>query len=239
MNPQPDKLFRHKLEGFHKPAPATAWEKIAATQHRKTTRGLWLKIAASVLLMAIATYLLWPGSNTDQKPVKLSEATTVEPASTPYLPQPSDSIVRSEEMDKPVVKSSKSNTPAIKVETPQAAIQKEITSIFTDSIKTTSPGSMEGIPLASVESNLVEPAFVPPAENITLIFSAKEVNEYLSKELHGEATDKTKKSSTWKKLLKRANNLTNNQDPFGELRQKKNEILALNFKNEKQRGQNK
>jgi hypothetical protein len=41
------------------------------------------------------------------------------------------------------------------------------------------------------------------------------------------------------KLLKKANNLTSNQDPLGELRQKKSEILALNFKNDKQRGQNK
>ena len=41
------------------------------------------------------------------------------------------------------------------------------------------------------------------------------------------------------KLLKKANDLKNNHDPMGELRQKKNEILALNFKGEKQRGQNK
>ena len=35
MNQQPDKFFRQKLEGFQKPAPATAWEKIAAAQHKK------------------------------------------------------------------------------------------------------------------------------------------------------------------------------------------------------------
>jgi hypothetical protein len=39
-----------------------------------------------------------------------------------------------------------------------------------------------------------------------------------------------------KKLLDKAEDM----DPFGDLRQKKNEILALNFRSEKnQRGQNK
>jgi hypothetical protein len=38
--------------------------------------------------------------------------------------------------------------------------------------------------------------------------------------------------------LQKASDLKSNQDPFGDLREKKNEILALNFKNEK-RGQNK
>ena len=76
-------------------------------------------------------------------------------------------------------------------------------------------------------------------KNITLVYTAKDVEEYLDKKALAEATSDHKKSSTFKKLLKKANDLTSNQDPFGELRQKKNEILALNFKNEKQRGQNK
>jgi hypothetical protein len=54
-----------------------------------------------------------------------------------------------------------------------------------------------------------------------------------------EATPELKKPSTLKKLLDKAYDLKHNQDAFGELRQKKNEILALNFKNEKQqRNQN-
>jgi hypothetical protein len=75
-------------------------------------------------------------------------------------------------------------------------------------------------------------------QNITLVYSAKEVDDYLDKNALAQATSKDKKPSTLKKLLQKANDLKNNQDPFGELRQKKNEILALNFKNEK-RGQNK
>jgi hypothetical protein len=64
------------------------------------------------------------------------------------------------------------------------------------------------------------------------------VNDYKEKS-GNDATPEDKKPSTLKKLLRKANELTNNQDPLGDLRQKKNEILALNFKSDKQRGQNK
>ena len=79
----------------------------------------------------------------------------------------------------------------------------------------------------------------PEPQKITLVYTAKDVEEYLDKKYLAEATSESKKSSTLTKLLKKANDLTNNQDPFGELRQKKNEILALNFRSEKQRGQKK
>jgi hypothetical protein len=77
-------------------------------------------------------------------------------------------------------------------------------------------------------------------EGVTLIYSAEEVNEkYLNKKALAEATSDNKKPSTLRKLFDKAYDLKHNQDPFGDLRQKKNEILALNFKNEKQRSQNK
>ncbi len=79
----------------------------------------------------------------------------------------------------------------------------------------------------------------PAIQNITLVFTAEEVDEYLVKKEIAKATSDGKKTSTLMKVLKKASNLKNNQDPLGELRQKKNEILALNFKSEKQRGQNK
>ncbi|HTF17848.1 MAG TPA: hypothetical protein VK658_07235 [Chryseolinea sp.] len=74
------------------------------------------------------------------------------------------------------------------------------------------------------------------SQSVTLTYTADDVSAYLDKNVDGEATDDDKKQSTLKKLLQKANDLKTNQDPFGELRQRKNEILALNFKNDK-RGQ--
>jgi len=81
------------------------------------------------------------------------------------------------------------------------------------------------------------PANAAP-KKIMITITAAESEKYLDKVALAEATSEEKKPSTFQKLLKKADDLKNNQDPFGELRQRKNEILALNFKNEK-RGQNK
>lgn len=75
-----------------------------------------------------------------------------------------------------------------------------------------------------------------PKKNVKLVYSAADVASYLNKISDDEATDDDQKQSTLKKLLHKANDLTTNQDPFAELRQRKNEILALNFRNDK-RGQ--
>jgi hypothetical protein len=71
-----------------------------------------------------------------------------------------------------------------------------------------------------------------------LTISSEETDQYLNKNTLAEATAHDKKPSTFKKFLKKANDLKSNQDPFGDLRERKNEILALNFKNDK-REQNK
>jgi hypothetical protein len=63
--------------------------------------------------------------------------------------------------------------------------------------------------------------------------------KYLDKKSLAEATSNEKKPSRLRKLLDKAYDLKHNQEPFADLRQKKNEILALNFKNEKQPSQNK
>jgi ABC-type nickel/cobalt efflux system permease component RcnA len=64
MNQQPDKLFREKLEGFHKPAPTAAWNKIDAGLRKKNNKTIWLRVAASVLLVAVAAFLIWTTQRT-------------------------------------------------------------------------------------------------------------------------------------------------------------------------------
>ena len=99
--------------------------------------------------------------------------------------------------------------------------------------------AVEQLPTMEVEKNDAVAIHNSTPTHTTLIITTKESDEYLNKKELAQATSKEKKSSTLKKLLKKADDLTNDQDPFGELRQKKNEILALNFKTDKQRGQNK
>ena len=254
MNQQPDKLFREKLEGFIKPAPASAWGKIAAAQTKKNNKGLWLKIAASLLLLAIASYLLWPKNETigTQQNI-LTEASKEQPADIPTLQdkQEQNTIAESDVPQKPLLKTEETSTKRRKVrrttskseQIQEVTIAQETNLQTTESLAISEEINSDNVATGteSTEAAIAETEFTvaPATQNITLVFTAKEVSEYLDKKALAQATSDEKKPSTLKKLLMKANDLKTNQDPFGELRQKKNEILALNFKNEKQRGQNK
>jgi hypothetical protein len=248
MNQQPDKFFRDKLEHYQKPAPSSAWDKIAAAQTKKNDKGLWLKIAASLLLLTVAGYVLWPSTTSVEQPENtLSEI--------PATQSPSDSTKKQATEDNSIntelnaeAKNNLQATAEKKTEktfskprsTPKNEPERKTVTVVKDEEQPESQ-IINGNPAVAVESTetiITELNKEKETQNITLIYSAKEVDEYLDKNALAEATSRDKKPSTLKKLLQKANDLKNNQDPFGELRQKKNEILALNFKNEK-RGQNK
>jgi len=253
MNQQPDKLFREKLEGYNRPAPTGAWDKIDAGLQKKNNKGpglVW-KVAASLLLIALVGYGVWPTANEQPKPIakkqdaenkhaKGQETNTVpapdEKSTSPLQPDlPSKEIHHTakhnkvEETEKPKEELieqpvEEKLTPSLEVENPIAQTNEKV---------------IEELPVTQTEKSEAVAINTSTPARTTLIITAKEADEYLNKKELAQATSKEKKSSTLKKLLKKADDLTNDQDPFGELRQKKNEILALNFKTEKQRGQNK
>lgn len=238
MNQLPDDLFREKLERLQKPVPATAWERIAAAQNKKENSRLWLKIAASLLLLALVIYAQWPDAPANQKVSELlSEETTVKPDNT-LPPIREYSEANNTDTNEPSAK--KKESPPAPVDE-QRQLKKVMASETRNNLESATLSAQvidEELPEVS-DTTMLEPSYVQTSETITMVFTAKEVDGYLEKKEISKATSDPKKPSTWKKLLKKANDLTNNQDPFGELRQKKNEILALNFRNDKQRGQNK
>jgi hypothetical protein len=247
MNKQPDKIFRDKLEGYQKQAPTSAWEKIALTQTKKKHKGLWIKIAAAILLISVAAFVLWPSKpSTDLQLADKAPQNSSPDTSTP--PQEQRSTPKTEI---PVTKESSSRLAAGRHKNSQ--INKKKSSAPADIQQQNHNGlpgdheANENASSAALEVDTAQPVAVNKVEanqpveehhSMTLVYTANDVSKYLNKKELDEATSDDKKPSTLKKLLKKANDLTNNQDPFGELRQKKNEILALNFKNEK-RGQNK
>ena len=257
METQPDKFFREKLQSYQRQVPATAWEKIENGLHKKKTGGFWIKVAASFALLAVTTYLLWPGpeKNTslpsnalrekrDHEEIKSFEKN--EDNTTTGISQQAElsveqSAAKPDHKEPSVKEASKKNKPAqFTVIVPSTKVpEQEIASleinIEIDVPEVTDPG--ESIALKQETSDEHEALH---ENNIKIILSSEEVNEkYLTKNKIAEATTDEKKSSTLKKLLDKAYDLKHNQDPVGDLRQMKNEILALNFKNEKQRGQNK
>lgn len=258
MNQQPDKLFRDKLESFSRPAPASAWDKIEAGLDKKNnTGGIWWKVAASLLVLVVAGYILWsvlhnstaPSQqlvNTGkQQPEQSIPQKNTEQITAPDATPKTDTDIYTEPVTQPVKKTEAKATYKYKDEPPQTITTQPVDDAATQLqlvAETTAPPAEEVPAIAIVETPDVAATqherVVATQQSITLVFSADETDNYLNKNLSPEATDEEQKPSTFKKLLKKAQDLKNNQDPVGELRQKKNEILALNFKNEK-RGQNK
>lgn len=253
MNQQPDKLFRQKLEGHSKPVPADAWNKVEARLKKNSNKGLWLKIAASITLLACASFFLWKKNSVDtlqhisqnkidtnQKPVQEKQNTL----SVPKKVTPQKVTVPPAVIVPPSVSSKKQvskQTHKKSVTTHHKATStKEIAVDETQQEVATRPLEPVLNETEVATQTLVKEQSADEVTGVTLVFTAEEMAEkYLDKKSFAKATSSGKKPSTLRKLLDKAYDLKNNQDPFGELRQKKNEILALNFKNEKQRSQNK
>ena len=261
MNQQPDKFFRDKLENYQQPAPARAWDKIEAELEKKTHKGLWWKIAASLLLTALVSYTLWigmskPDANQTATAVKSKSDKPVQKEPSPSTPTPESTTpvieppAKKDPASTAVALESKKNRTipgTHKRELPRQAEKKDgqesidvtpndpaYTNDVVNSV-TMEPSTPQTS--APVVAEASAPVNTAPKKMIITV-TAAESEKYLDKVALAEATSDEKKPSTFQKLLKKADDLKNNQDPFGELRQRKNEILALNFKNEK-RGQNK
>jgi hypothetical protein len=253
MNQQPDKLFRDKLENFQHAAPSGAWEKIAGQQSTRNTGRTWLRVAAALLLLAMAGIYGW--NQFAQRPASPTLAEKYpqtkkdpEPAAVP----PGDMTGQQGE---PLAKANPTATrrPDAITQKPKGIEKEETTpqeklsispveeSILDATVSVADNTSTELTAQINADQLTIEDPNLAVAQSptsITLVFTVSDVNDYKEKS-GNDATPEDKKPSTLKKLLRKANELTNNQDPLGDLRQKKNEILALNFKSDKQRGQNK
>jgi hypothetical protein len=255
MNQQPDKLFRDKLSGLSRPLPPAAWDRISQGLQPPARRIAPWKIAASILLplaAGAAIYLYWH-HDTTSGPVADHVQT---PATTPHVQTPAPTAV-----DTTAIKATVPVVVQVQRDTYTAHTATTPRHVVTPTQPTeVSPASVpaldKGVP-TQTDAPLIAEAQTPattadnppavttpvntavvPERSMTLVFNARETEAYLDKNSLDEATEGGKDASTFKKLLQKARDLKTNQDPIGDLRLKKNEILALNFKNDK-RGQNK
>ena len=238
---QPDKFFREKLQGYQRPAPVAAWDRIESALEKKTNyKFLWWKIAASLLLIAGATYVVWfyDSSSTQKQLTQTKDRTESLPKETKPAEIGNTAELKAESA---MTESKPADAPKHPVK--KSARREQMKQEILPAIAEMSSIEEEQIQEASSQESVTPPVAVnnTPAvrpAKIKLTISSEETNKYLNENALAEATSEEKKPSTLKKLLRKANDLKSNQDAFGDLREKKNEILALNFKNEK-RGQNK
>jgi hypothetical protein len=263
MNQQPDKLFREKLEGFTRPVSASAWNRVEAGLDKKNSKGLWLKIAAAVTIVAVATFVLWPTADpstvntiSEKKPVDANKIKQ-QPKELKQQPKENSVITDKKATDPSPLAAHKSTIPDKKnksrkektFEDQKPVIKEEQAPLIvlqkpeaeTPPVETVVAQVVEENATTSTQPSTPQHFNTSTPDRVRIVYSAEEINDkYLDKKSLAEATSGEKKPSTLRKLIDKAYDLKNNEDPFGDLRQKKNEILALNFKNDKQeRSENK
>ena len=258
MNQQPDKLFRDKLSGLSRPVPPAAWDRISQGLQPPARRVAPWKIAASILLplaAGAAIYLYWhhdtttgPVADHSHTPATAPQAKTPAPTAVdttatkttvPVVVQaPRDTYTAHTHTATTsrhiVTPTQPANVSPALVPAPDKGIPTQTEAPLIADAQTPAATTVDQTTAVTTPAN----AAVVPERSMTLVFNTRETEAYLDKNSIGEATEDGKDASTFKKLLQKARDLKTNQDPIGDLRLKKNEILALNFKNDK-RGQNK
>lgn len=243
MSDQPDKLFREKLENHQRPAPPDAWGRIERGLAKKNNKLLWLRIAASLLLFGVAAIAIVSilkddhASTITQKDTEVKQTVpNVQNSPVPKASVESAEVAPHESTKKqPEIAHSrevkKDSSPiAIKEkESKEQIMESELVVIQEEQVNVT--------PLVSSPEEITS---TDNKKGFKLIIEADEVNQkYLKKESLANATSQEDNSSGIKKLLDKAQDLKNNQNPLGDLRQMKNEIFALNFQENKKLEQNK
>ena len=246
---QPDNFFREKLRNYQKPAPQGAWNKIESALEKKTERKfVWWKVAAVLFLIAGAGYLFLVNINDPDQQHLTAEKQLDNILQNAEKPKSQKNVeqIKPEKSDKTEL-SDKVKTNDLKVERVEQVekhspklIEKEKPAedrVQDIDVKEDIRLAQE-LPVQSDSPTVESPEKGEKRSTITLTFSSDQTSQYLNKNAIADATSTDKKPSNLKKLLQKANDLKSNQDPFGDLRERKNEILALSFKNDK-RGQNK
>jgi hypothetical protein len=229
MTSQPDKLFREKLENLSTPAPVVAWSRIEAGLDKPVRSFWWLKVAASITLVSVAAFLLWPSATIQQTEIA-SLPTPSKSLSSPIASKSESSVTPNQTV---TIESNKLETNHAKKEISKVEnlrteeLLAEVIAVETEVISTEN----------SVTETIVQVEPIVESSQ-TIIYSEEEVNaKFLKKELVAEATTEEKKTSGIQKLIGVAYNLASAEPGLGNIRQRKDEVLALNFRDKKQ-GQN-
>ena len=260
MNQQPDKIFRDKLQSYQQPVPSRTWNRVSQNLTNDNRRIVWLRVAAAVLVVITSGVFLYPvfqGSTDTPLSENIIKPKNPEPAVVIPVPQDTPppkyndhkSGDASAQRDRRTQGEERNQRPVITEEraiTKETVVTKETPTPYNDDQDQAPPlaklKNIEVIPeLMADEMRSPEPEVPasaldePNRKSLTIVFTTDEVNQkYLSKKENTEATQETKDASGLKRLLDKAYDLKNNQDLIGDLRQKKNEILAMNFKSDKQ-----
>jgi hypothetical protein len=246
MTSPPDPLFREGLEHYQRPAPSSAWDRIESGLDHQKPKGLWLKIAAAILLLIGVSFALWPKhaviptvvspQNEIQQPILKPETPIIKKAVEPMAvvtPKPVAPFALPKKIK--ILPSIASSPQKSVTEIPIVAMQepeekKVIT--YAEAIDRTEHTEPTRTDAYVTDASTPEAIIISQGKSRT--YTSAEVNaKFLKPEPVAQATPEKKSASGLQKVIDLALDFKNGDSGFGDLRQKKNELLTINYPSKK------
>lgn len=244
MKQLPDDLFRRRLKDHGLTPPPSAWSRVESTLPGRR-RNSWLRIAAALLLLFTAGALIVLVRD-NRNPQTIAEEHALPKASPPQLADTTPGA-ESTHPDRTIPAEETPATAEAHTVTRDSGANKTTTTKNEASTNHTDQQVAETLRVAPDDTATAEvtPETNPSVSPVTataapvedapfkLVLEVDEVRtKYLRKKSVAHATEEEAQPSGLKKLLDKANDISN-QDHIGDLRQMKNEIFALNFQGKK------
>jgi hypothetical protein len=216
MDNKVDKLFKEKLETHTLQPSAQAWEKVESHLSKKNKMVVWVRVAAAIALLGALTFVVADLTEPKKEIVKEKIKPSVVPdkkkeESQPVAEVPSKKSVQPKrKLVAPVV-------PDVQPEPVQEQQQEQQIAVVEES------------------APVIEAA--PKKEkSITLVYSLPSIKKETSAEPTVAQADV--KKTGFERVLEIAKDVKNADNPLGELREAKDDILAFEFKKDKNKKHN-
>jgi len=239
MMPQPDKLFRDRLEHFKKSPPPQAWNRVNSGLYTRKSKSLWISIAAGVVILIGASFLFWQSNETPQVLASITVKPEVQPTQEN---QPATSTISStsEPTPSPITSSVKrninhsGNAVAVNPTTETAQLvethsqEKSIAETEINSSPVSEPIAANDMQSSSPRSNKI----VYSSNEVNSRFLKKESapQEAIPQESTPPAPFAEKAETPIQRILDIASGLRNEDASLSDLREIKNEYLSIPIK---------
>ena len=249
-----DNLFKNKLAELRKEPPANTWERIQANTKKERFPWIYIRIAAAVVILAVFAGIIWIFTS-NQPAVKIIaiHGTPVDERAEKQSNEHKQQVV---DENKAIEGLAQANKPEQKTtEKPQAESgppkkQNPVTAQNKLTIdKTANKKSEQLAKSTETESNQPETYNQQPATRTqkgessyqqqetrkrgtrAVTFNIEEFTAARIPETTNVPANDVEKKTTWKKVVDFAKNIKDGKETIGEIREAKNELFALNFKN--------
>lgn len=235
MNNRVDKVFKDKLESHQlSPSPA-AWDKLDQQLAKKNNAHVWLRAAAVLALVSLATVVAinWRAEDTQNNLASNEEVTPAQPAPTPnetpeqpvaMEPAVGEQVARKQEKKKVVVAPQK-ETPVVDQ---QPIEQQEEQPVVLDDAPAL---IVDATPVPEQIPDITETIQEEKAKPVVIVYTLPAIAK-------NEAPQPEEKKTGFQRVLEVANNVKNADNPFGELREAKNDLFAWEFRRDKDKNKN-